>query len=152
MTVQFFRNGNNNAKLATEGINHLVQLCFVSSFFYCQICYVDCKLVPASVCIQLQFIAQTSIAVCYCMYIQQLLLTTQTSITVCYCMYIAAVYSIYVCLFQSSFYIYDIDQNKWVRITEDTFSMGGPRLIFDHQMCIDIESQTIFVFGGKIQW
>ncbi|XP_067928019.1 muskelin-like isoform X2 [Watersipora subatra] len=52
---------------------------------------------------------------------------------------------------KSSFYVYDIDQNKWIRITDDTFSMGGPRLIFDHQMCMDIENQTIYVFGGKIQ-
>ena len=29
--------------------------------------------------------------------------------------------------------------------------MGGPRLLFDHQMCIDMENQTIYVCGGKVQ-
>lgn len=47
--------------------------------------------------------------------------------------------------------MYDIDQSKWIVITEDTYSMGGPRLLFDHQMCIDMEFQTIYVFGGKVQ-
>jgi hypothetical protein len=28
--------------------------------------------------------------------------------------------------------------------------MGGPRLIFDHQMCMDLDKNTIYVFGGRI--
>lgn len=28
--------------------------------------------------------------------------------------------------------------------------MGGPNLIFDHQMCIDISKRNIYVFGGRI--
>ncbi|ESP01147.1 hypothetical protein LOTGIDRAFT_225475 [Lottia gigantea] len=48
------------------------------------------------------------------------------------------------------FYMYDIGSGKWTLITEDTGSVGGPKLIFDHQMVIDIEKQNIFVFGGRI--
>lgn len=28
--------------------------------------------------------------------------------------------------------------------------MGGPKLVFDHQMCMDIDKNTIYVFGGRI--
>lgn len=51
---------------------------------------------------------------------------------------------------KSDFYVYDIDTNKWTLITDDTAAMGGPKLIFDHQMCMDVEKNTIYVFGGKI--
>nr|KAG5711490.1 hypothetical protein BaRGS_025917 [Batillaria attramentaria] len=47
------------------------------------------------------------------------------------------------------FYMYDIESGRWTLITEDTQSMGGPQLIFDHQMAIDVEQQTIYVFGGR---
>ena len=46
--------------------------------------------------------------------------------------------------------MYDIESQQWTFITEDTASMGGPKLIFDHQMVIDIECQTIYVFGGRV--
>ncbi|RUS82092.1 hypothetical protein EGW08_010137 [Elysia chlorotica] len=48
------------------------------------------------------------------------------------------------------FHMYDIENHHWTFITEDTAAMGGPRLIFDHQMVIDIEHQTIYVFGGRV--
>ncbi|XP_013065236.2 muskelin-like isoform X1 [Biomphalaria glabrata] len=48
------------------------------------------------------------------------------------------------------FHMYDITSQQWTFITEDTAAMGGPRLIFDHQMVIDIEHQTIYVFGGRV--
>lgn len=51
---------------------------------------------------------------------------------------------------KSDFYVYDIESNKWTQISEDTASMGGPELIFDHQMTLDIERRTIYVFGGRI--
>ncbi|KAK0090010.1 hypothetical protein PV325_004143 [Microctonus aethiopoides] len=51
---------------------------------------------------------------------------------------------------KSSFYVYDIESNKWTQISEDTSAVGGPKLIFDHQMCIDIKSRMIYVFGGRI--
>lgn len=46
--------------------------------------------------------------------------------------------------------MYDIESQQWTFITEDTAAMGGPRLIFDHQMVVDIEHQTIYVFGGRV--
>ena len=53
-------------------------------------------------------------------------------------------------LLQSDFYMYDIGSGKWTLITEDTSAMGGPKLIFDHQMVIDIEKQSLYVFGGRV--
>lgn len=35
-------------------------------------------------------------------------------------------------------------------ITDDTAAMGGPSLVFDHQICMDVEKNTIYVFGGRI--
>lgn len=52
-------------------------------------------------------------------------------------------------ILQSDFFVYDILSNRWTMITDDTLAMGGPSLIFDHQMCIDQETRTIFVFGGQ---
>ena len=46
--------------------------------------------------------------------------------------------------------MYDIDTNKWTLICDDTGSEGGPKLIFDHQMCMDTDTSTIYVFGGRI--
>lgn len=46
--------------------------------------------------------------------------------------------------------MYDIEMNTWTLITEDTAHMGGPELIFDHQMCMDVNKRTIYVFGGRI--
>ncbi|KAL8596859.1 hypothetical protein ACOMHN_060667 [Nucella lapillus] len=48
------------------------------------------------------------------------------------------------------FYMYDIQSERWTLITDDTYSMGGPQLIFDHQMAMDIEQQTVYVFGGRV--
>jgi len=50
---------------------------------------------------------------------------------------------------KSDFYLYDITSNKWTQITDDTGAMGGPNLIFDHQMCLDNEKRKIYVFGGQ---
>lgn len=51
---------------------------------------------------------------------------------------------------KSDFYVYDIDTKKWTLICDDTGSEGGPKLIFDHQMCMDPDTSTIYVFGGRI--
>ncbi|KAF7996641.1 hypothetical protein HCN44_002287 [Aphidius gifuensis] len=48
------------------------------------------------------------------------------------------------------FYVYDIEKNQWTLISNDTYSVGGPPLIFDHQMCIDHDKRMIYVFGGRI--
>ena len=45
--------------------------------------------------------------------------------------------------------MYDIPCGRWTLITDDTAGMGGPALIFDHQMCLDPVSRTIYVFGGR---
>lgn len=51
---------------------------------------------------------------------------------------------------KSDFYVYDIESNQWTLITEDTSMFGGPYLIFDHQMCMDVALRTIYVFGGRV--
>ena len=51
---------------------------------------------------------------------------------------------------RSDLYVYDIGADKWTQITDDTSAMGGPNLIFDHQMCLDSEKRDIYVFGGQI--
>lgn len=46
--------------------------------------------------------------------------------------------------------MYDIEQNNWILICADTNTMGGPKLLFDHQMVMDSISSTIYVFGGRV--
>jgi len=46
--------------------------------------------------------------------------------------------------------VYSIEENKWTLITDDTAAMGGPALIFDHQMVLDEEHRTIYIFGGRV--
>ena len=50
---------------------------------------------------------------------------------------------------KSDFYVYDIGSNTWTQITDDTAALGGPSLIFDHQMCLDSDTRCIYVFGGQ---
>ncbi|XP_033208683.1 muskelin isoform X2 [Belonocnema kinseyi] len=51
---------------------------------------------------------------------------------------------------KSDFYVYNIDTNDWTQISDDTGARGGPQLIFDHQMCMDVDKRTIYVFGGRV--
>ncbi|XP_037927046.1 muskelin [Hermetia illucens] len=51
---------------------------------------------------------------------------------------------------KSDFYLYDTVTNTWLQICDDTSQVGGPQLVYDHQMCIDVEKRMIYVFGGKI--
>ncbi|XP_053672386.1 muskelin [Anopheles nili] len=50
----------------------------------------------------------------------------------------------------SDFYLYNTISKTWFLICNDTSQVGGPQLVFDHQMCIDVDKQTIYVFGGRI--
>ncbi|XP_062529883.1 muskelin isoform X2 [Bombyx mori] len=50
----------------------------------------------------------------------------------------------------SDLYMYDVWTGEWYLVCSDTASAGGPRLVFDHQMCIDADTQTIYVFGGRV--
>ena len=52
--------------------------------------------------------------------------------------------------FQSDFFLYDTRTVSWLQICDDTSQVGGPQLVYDHQMCIDAEKRNIYVFGGKI--
>ncbi|ORZ16107.1 Muskelin N-terminus-domain-containing protein, partial [Lobosporangium transversale] len=55
----------------------------------------------------------------------------------------------------SDFWRFDIDPNspprgRWTKIAANTAAMNGPELIYDHQMCLDPVSQTLYVFGGRV--
>ncbi|KAF9547697.1 hypothetical protein CPC08DRAFT_715745 [Agrocybe pediades] len=39
---------------------------------------------------------------------------------------------------------------KWDFLSIDTGASGGPPLIFDHQMAMDSDAQTLYVFGGRV--
>nr|XP_002130194.1 muskelin-like [Ciona intestinalis] len=51
---------------------------------------------------------------------------------------------------ENDFHVYDITQGAWSLISKNVSAAGGPKLIFDHQMCYDERTHTIFVFGGRI--
>ncbi|KAG0283741.1 hypothetical protein BGZ96_011882 [Linnemannia gamsii] len=55
----------------------------------------------------------------------------------------------------SDFWRFDIDPSspphgRWTKICGNTAVMNGPELIYDHQMCLDPASQTLYVFGGRV--
>ncbi|KAF9120101.1 hypothetical protein BGW39_011659 [Mortierella sp. 14UC] len=55
----------------------------------------------------------------------------------------------------SDFWRFDIDPasppyGRWTKICGNTSVMNGPELIYDHQMCLDPVSQTLYVFGGRV--
>ncbi|KAL5523551.1 hypothetical protein ACEPAG_7724 [Sanghuangporus baumii] len=43
-----------------------------------------------------------------------------------------------------------IDQGNWELLNYDTSIKGGPKLIYDHQLVLDSESQVLYVQGGRI--
>ncbi|KAJ3528091.1 hypothetical protein NM688_g8040 [Phlebia brevispora] len=43
-----------------------------------------------------------------------------------------------------------LDAEKWDLVTPDTTAVGGPPLVFDHQMIIDSEAQMVYVSGGRV--
>ncbi|XP_068620110.1 muskelin [Battus philenor] len=50
----------------------------------------------------------------------------------------------------SDLYMYEVGVGAWSLVCSDTAAAGGPRLMFDHQMCLDVDTQTIYVFGGRV--
>jgi hypothetical protein len=50
----------------------------------------------------------------------------------------------------SDFYQYFIEQDQWIKISENTQVDGGPPLLFDLQMCVDSIGRTLYVSGGRI--
>ncbi|KAI8376660.1 Muskelin N-terminus-domain-containing protein [Choanephora cucurbitarum] len=50
---------------------------------------------------------------------------------------------------ESDFYRYYTGLNQWIKISDHTAFEGGPELIFDHQMCMDSNGETLYVFGGR---
>ncbi|TRM70103.1 Muskelin N-terminus-domain-containing protein [Schizophyllum amplum] len=53
----------------------------------------------------------------------------------------------------SEFYRFDTrgeETGTWRCLSPDTATIGGPPLVYDHQMVIDPDSQIIYVFGGRV--
>lgn len=46
-------------------------------------------------------------------------------------------------------YTYNLNSREWNLICSDVFVMGGPPLIYDHQMVIDEQNDLLYIFGGK---
>uniref|UniRef100_A0A8C4QGM5 Muskelin 1, intracellular mediator containing kelch motifs n=1 Tax=Eptatretus burgeri TaxID=7764 RepID=A0A8C4QGM5_EPTBU len=51
---------------------------------------------------------------------------------------------------RSDFFRYDIGTACWELLSADTAADGGPKLVFDHQMCMDSEHHMIYTFGGRV--
>ncbi|KAG7098462.1 hypothetical protein E1B28_000408 [Marasmius oreades] len=49
----------------------------------------------------------------------------------------------------SEFYRYDVEGRTWEQLT-DPAGVGGPSLLFDHQMAIDGDRRIIYVSGGRV--
>ncbi|PWN19305.1 hypothetical protein BCV69DRAFT_262218 [Microstroma glucosiphilum] len=50
----------------------------------------------------------------------------------------------------SDFFRFSTRNERWDRLSSNTALDGGPKLIFDHQMVVDEESQMMYVFGGRV--
>lgn len=51
---------------------------------------------------------------------------------------------------QCELYMCSVATNNWQLLSSDTFKDGGPRMIYDHQMCYDNASGLVYVLGGRI--
>lgn len=52
--------------------------------------------------------------------------------------------------YESDFYRFSTRNERWDRLSFDTHSESGPKLIYDHQMIIDPDAQLLYVFGGRV--
>ncbi|KAI8641733.1 Muskelin N-terminus-domain-containing protein, partial [Parasitella parasitica] len=53
-------------------------------------------------------------------------------------------------IYDSDFFQYFTDLDRWIKISENTQIDGGPSLLCDHQMCIDSVGRKLYVLGGRI--
>ncbi|OWA52837.1 Muskelin [Hypsibius exemplaris] len=51
---------------------------------------------------------------------------------------------------KNDFFMYDILRKRWTQLSSDTFAEGGPKVLYDHQVALDILKRTIYVFGGRV--
>ncbi|UZJ52511.1 hypothetical protein CBS101457_001831 [Exobasidium rhododendri] len=52
--------------------------------------------------------------------------------------------------YESDFYRFSTRLERWDQLSADTSTVNGPKLLFDHQMVIDPDSQHLYVFGGRV--
>lgn len=53
-------------------------------------------------------------------------------------------------LYASDFYRFSTRSERWDRLSIDTHSEGGPKLVYDPDMVIDEDNQMLYVFGGRV--
>ncbi|CBQ72425.1 related to Muskelin [Sporisorium reilianum SRZ2] len=51
---------------------------------------------------------------------------------------------------ESDFFRFSTRSERWERLSADTYADGGPKLIFDHGLVIDVQNQMLYVFGGRV--
>ena len=51
---------------------------------------------------------------------------------------------------ESDFYRFSTRSERWERLSADTYADGGPKLIYDHGLVADPQSQMLYVFGGRV--
>ncbi|KAN0064601.1 hypothetical protein ACQY0O_002230 [Thecaphora frezii] len=51
---------------------------------------------------------------------------------------------------EPDFFRFSTKWERWERLSGDTFADGGPKLIYDHGLVVDSQSQILYVFGGRI--
>ncbi|GAA5813656.1 hypothetical protein MFLAVUS_007141 [Mucor flavus] len=52
--------------------------------------------------------------------------------------------------YESEFYQYYTELDRWIQISESTKIDGGPPLLFHHEMCVDPIGRMLYVFGGRV--
>ncbi len=53
-------------------------------------------------------------------------------------------------VWEADFFRFSTRTGQWTTLSRDTAAEGGPKLIYDHQMLVDSESQLLYVFGGRV--
>lgn len=52
--------------------------------------------------------------------------------------------------FASDFYRFSTRSERWDRLSDDTNTDGGPKLVYDPDMVVDEENQMLYIFGGRV--
>ncbi|KAI9222181.1 Muskelin N-terminus-domain-containing protein [Blastocladiella britannica] len=53
-------------------------------------------------------------------------------------------------IYDADFWAFDMARRTWTRISAHTANVGGPSLVYDHQLAMDPERGIVYVFGGKV--
>ncbi|EPQ29377.1 uncharacterized protein PFL1_03132 [Pseudozyma flocculosa PF-1] len=51
---------------------------------------------------------------------------------------------------EPDFFRFSTKWERWEKLSSDTYADGGPKLVYDHGLVVDSQSQILYVFGGRI--